>query len=353
MKKANFQRTLKLSFLRITLPKKNSDLDEKQETQRDFKEVIALMEQLLSSLKSISSSKIKKKILGQDHISLEYIAHDSEIMFYVVCPHEYKDLMEKQINGFYPDALIEETPEVNIFKKRKHWTGTYLTLQKPYYYPIKTYQKLESDPINNITNAFSKLQEDESAAIQILLKPVDDDWQQECSEVSSEIMEGKKAGLSLNPFKLLVWLINIFLTNDEEKEAPQKNTTSALTQERAKVVDEKAEKTGYEVIVRVVTTGNTRNIVNAELTNIVSSFSQFASPEFNRFIPTLRHNPQSLIRNYVYRYFKKPLYLKKDILNTEEIASVFHFPHTKYNKTPEIKWQNFKIVKAPANIPKE
>jgi len=41
------------------------------------------------------------------------------------------------------------------------------------------------------------------------------------------------------------------------------------------------------------------------------------------------------------------------ILNTEEIASLFHFPHIKYNKTPEIKWQNFKIVKAPSDIPKE
>jgi uncharacterized membrane-anchored protein YhcB (DUF1043 family) len=47
----------------VTMPKKNSDLDEKQETQKDFKETAALMEQLLASLKSIYSTKIKKKIL--------------------------------------------------------------------------------------------------------------------------------------------------------------------------------------------------------------------------------------------------------------------------------------------------
>ena len=117
-----------MCFLRVTMPKKNSDLDEKQETQRDFKEVISLMEQLLSSLKSISSSKISKKIFGQDHLSLEYIAHENEIMFYVACPIEYKDLMEKQINGFYSDAVIEETPEVNIFKNRKYYSGAYLAM---------------------------------------------------------------------------------------------------------------------------------------------------------------------------------------------------------------------------------
>lgn len=41
------------------------------------------------------------------------------------------------------------------------------------------------------------------------------------------------------------------------------------------------------------------------------------------------------------------------ILNVEEISSIFHFPHSKYNLTPEIKWQKFKIVKAPDNLPKE
>jgi len=41
------------------------------------------------------------------------------------------------------------------------------------------------------------------------------------------------------------------------------------------------------------------------------------------------------------------------ILNTEELASLFHFPHIRYNETPEIKWQNFKVVKAPNSIPKD
>jgi hypothetical protein len=58
------------------MPKKDSDLDEKKETTKDFKEMIGLMEQLLASLKSIYSTKFIKKILGQDLISLEYIAHE-------------------------------------------------------------------------------------------------------------------------------------------------------------------------------------------------------------------------------------------------------------------------------------
>jgi len=94
-------------------------------------------------------------------------------------------------------------------------------------------------------------------------------------------------------------------------------------------------------------------MVNTEMLNILSTFSQFSYPDFNKFTSTLKHNKETLIKNYIYRYFRKPFYLKKMILNTEELASLFHFPHIKYNLTPEIKWQNFKIVKAPANLPKE
>lgn len=353
-KKENLKRTLRLSFLRVTMPKKNSDLDEKQETQRDFKETISIMEQLLASLKSIQSSKIKTKIFWQDHFSLEYIAHGWEIFFYIVCPYEYKDLFEKQINGFYPDAIIEETPEVNIFSNRKYYNGTYLDLVKDFYYPLKTYQKLESDPINTITNAFSKFEEDESGVVQILLKPVSDDWQNECSEISSKIMEWKKARFSLNPMKVIIALFEIFVVNsDEQKDTSPQNKTSALTQERAKTVDEKAEKTGYETIIRIITTWNNKSTTHSNLVNIISSFRQFNYPDFNGFVSTIRHNEDALMKNYIFRYFKKPFYLRQDLMNTEEIASIFHFPHVKYNKTPEIKWQNFKIIKAPSSIPKE
>lgn len=358
-KKEDFRRTLKLTFLKVTLPKKDSELDEKKETTKDFKETVSLMEQLISSLKSIHSSKIIKNILGQDILSFEYIAHEWEIYFFIVAPKGYKNLIEKQINGFYQDAIVEETTEINIFKdsnsnfERKHIIWTYLNTTKPFYYPIKTYQKLESDPINNITNSFSKLEEDESASIQILLKPIDDDWQWECSKKSSKMMKWKSSWFSLNPFKWIVAFFEMFFTEHEEKWKESWNETSALTQERSKTVDEKWDKTGFETIIRVLVTWNDKNMVETELTNIVSSFSQFSYPDFNKFTKTIRHNDKMLIKNYIYRFFRKPFYLKKMILNTEEISSIFHFPHTRYNKTPEIKWQNFKIVKAPIDIPKE
>jgi hypothetical protein len=42
-----------------------------------------------------------------------------------------------------------------------------------------------------------------------------------------------------------------------------------------------------------------------------------------------------------------------DILSTKELSSLYHFPHWRFNRNPRIKWQKFKIVPAPDNIPRE
>ena len=67
----DYKRSLSLTFLRVTMPKKDSELDERQETTKDFKEMVGIMEQLFASLKSIYSWKILKKILWQDIMSFE------------------------------------------------------------------------------------------------------------------------------------------------------------------------------------------------------------------------------------------------------------------------------------------
>lgn len=118
-RRIDFRRSIDMVFLRILIPKKESEQDDRKETSRDFKEAISLMEQLLASLKSLYSGGLKSKFFGQDYISLEYIAYKQEIYFYVVVPKKAKNLIEKQISAFYSDAVIDETEEIDIFKDKK------------------------------------------------------------------------------------------------------------------------------------------------------------------------------------------------------------------------------------------
>jgi hypothetical protein len=45
--------------------------------------------------------------------------------------------------------------------------------------------------------------------------------------------------------------------------------------------------------------------------------------------------------------------IRAQVLNIKELASVFHFPHNRFNKNPRIVRQKFKIVPAPDNISTE
>ena len=122
-------RSLGMVFLCI-IARKDSDSDEKKETVKDFREQISIMEQLFASLKSLHSSVFKSWFFGQEYLSLEYVAHQNELYFYIVVPKKSKLLVEKQIIGFYPDCLIEETPEVDIFENRNIIRGEIMKMKK-------------------------------------------------------------------------------------------------------------------------------------------------------------------------------------------------------------------------------
>ena len=348
------RRSKEMAFLRVVMARKDSDSDEKKETIRDFKEQISLMEQLLSNLKSLYRGNFVGWLLGQEYISFEYTAHANEIYFYIVVPRKSKLLVEKQIIGFYPDCLIEETSEINIFENRKSVLGEAMILKKGDEFPIRTYQNLESDSMNAILSALGRLSENTSATIQILLKPEDDGWQNRIKKMirKEEKNPGKRRYFSLNP---LVWIrgfLEIFFQDPEEKnkkDEPEIDEKDPIDDEG--LMKEKVKKTGFLVMVRIIVTADDEMVANTELRNIISSFSQFASPAYNRFRP-MRHKSLSvLIQYFILRQFA--WWQKNFLLNIEEIATLFHFPHSKYNKQPEIKWQHFRVVKAPTNIPHE
>lgn len=342
-----------MCFLRVIIARKDSDMDEKKETVKDFREQISIMEQLLASLKSLYTSTLTGWLFGQEYLSLEYVAHKQEIYFYIVAPRKAKLLVEKQILGFYSDAFIEETPEINIFEWRSVVRGEIMKLKKPQQFPIRTYQKLESDSMNALLSALGKLWEEESGVIQILMRPVDDDWQEKIKKIIRK--SEKKQGwhhMSWNPLEWLGSLIEL-LTHDPSEDKSQTENTEKDDEplDEDGLMKEKVKKTGYAVVVRIITTGNDEGSVYAELQNIISAFSQFTSPAYNKFKAVKRKSLSLLVRHYIFRQFA--WWAGAPVMNSEELATLFHFPHSKYNKQPEIRWQRFKLIKAPTNIAKE
>lgn len=146
--------------------------------------------------------------------------------------------------------------------------------------------------------------------------------------------------------------LEIFFTQNEDKNpTPEKNDDEEIPMDDEGLMKEKLKKTGFEAIIRIIVTANNDHIAKTELKNIISSFSQFASPTYNRFRGMQYKSLSILIEYTILRQFA--WWQNNFLLNIEEIATLFHFPHSKYNKQPEISWQRFKLVKAPTNIPKK
>ena len=90
----------------------------------------------------------------------------------------------------------------------------------------------------------------------------------------------------------------------------------------------------------------------SEIEHLKAAFGQFASPGYNRFKASKYIESGSFFQKFVLRFPQSSL-LSPSIFSLEEIASLYHFPHSKYNRVHEIKWQRFKIVGAPPDMPKE
>ncbi|MCK5021408.1 MAG: DUF87 domain-containing protein, partial [Candidatus Peribacteraceae bacterium] len=359
------RRELGLVFLQIILPKKESKEDKETESERyssgqDFKEVLGIMDHLYQSIYSIYSNSINRLWKGQPFLSLEYAALDGEILFFIACPHSIAHLIEKHITSFYPDAILDAVEDYNIFTDTSVATAKTLTPTKKYTSVFRTYQSLKSDPLSTITNAFSKLEPSEGAAIQIVIKPISSGWQKKVQSTASAVINPKKKGS--NWFNPITWpgtILNLLATGEnvvnlqEEKQSTGERV-SQMAEEYSKAIDEKASNHGFETVIRLIASSDTPSKANTILEGIASSFGQFSETRGNGLKKHNLGTKNDIIRKFIRRCprhnWKVALTSPKMLLGVSELTSFFHFPNIKYNKVDMIKWMNFKVAAAPKNL---
>jgi hypothetical protein len=361
--RADFKRSLNFIFLQVLIPKKESkeDMDREREQTSEIRRVIGVAEHWFQTLYGIYSGEFKNKFTREDFLSCEYIATDGEIKFYIGCPRQLKSLIEKQITSFYPDAVIEETESPEIFKEKTHQSVAYLAGGKKFFYPLKTYQKFESsDPMNNILNSLSNASDENgnAAAGQFLIRPIKNDWQTKARKFSRELSEGSSGGMVWwNPFALLAGFVKIMVKGAQDKSEEDKTIKNdGASQEAVKGIEEKAEKVGFETIVRLVTSSPNKTQADVNLGSLGNAFAQYSSPSLNGLSSQKWYSKRQLIRNFLFRSSVREIFDWKSqrlVLTPEELSSLFHFPHIRFNDIPGVKWQNYKIAKAPNDVAKK
>ena len=349
-------------FLSVKIPKKDSKTDREIEGeqfgQSSFKEMSCeVMAQFYQSLSGLYNGGLSGYFTDQDFLSFEYVVLNGVVTFYLVCPRSLVLLIEKQLTAYYPDAYIEQVEDYNLFNKGAKVSGVTATISNEFWHSIKTYDQMTSDPINGIINSLSKIKKGEGAVIQIMIKPVKDSWQKNARKSISDIKSNKKSSMSwYNP---LSWIIGFFsmmingADDSNDSSSPNNDEPTELTEDEIKAVEEKATRPGFETVIRLISTAQTKHAADSNLEPMKSAFTQYNTLNSGSFTFTTWRNTMALVKNFIFRNFKKGLLEKKMILSPVELSSIFHFPNARFNKYSSIVWQNYKIGAAPSNLPDE
>lgn len=328
------------------MTRKDSDADERQDTVKDFREHVSLMEQFLTSFKQVDKGSVMRSYFAPDFLSFELSARPGEVSFVIAVHRKYRIFVEKQLSAIYTDIVIEEIDEPVIFEEGAVAMGAEIELEKKYFIPFKSYKELESDPLNPILSSLAKLSEGERAAVQVVIRSMPDIWQDNAQRYEKKLSKKAKK----HHDNIIARVVGMFLKGVEEhKESESEDYKDANTEHIA----EKAKKVGYTVAIRVMVSSPDPEGARAELEHFRAGFSQFASPGYNRFKMKKIQLHGAFFRRFLLRLPSTRWWIHPMILSLEEVASLYHFPHSKYNKIHEIKWQRFKIVGAPADLPSE
>jgi hypothetical protein len=350
---------LKQTVFLVRLPKEKPGEENKEATVQDLREQISVGESIFNSIGGARAQKgLKAWLFGrQDHYSFEIVAADKKIYFYVVAPADNARYIEQQIHAHYPDAMIEEVSDYNIFNPAAKVNVCVMKTKKSFVFPIRTYNKMEIDPMNSLVSVMSKLEKDESMALQVLVRSARGHWHHKISSVVRQVNRGKKVSEAVGGGvfnSILSFLGSVAREakpkSERDKEVPEKKKLSAMEEEMLKNMEDKNAKAGLDVNIRIIVSTANEHNGKAYLLNMANAFAEYNSYEYGNIFKQKTYKfGTNVIHDFIYRRFSEK---NSFLLNTEELNSIYHFP-LKTLETPNIAWLTARQAPAPANLPDE
>lgn len=325
--------------------------------------------------------------------SLEIVSLEGNIHFFIRTREGFRGIIESQIYSQYPTAEIYEvpdyTPAVPYRKEGSDWNlfGVEFKLKKPDPYPIKTYIDYELDkdqfevkkvdPLTAMLEFMGSVGKGEQVWFQILVRankgkgdPTtpwrERDWQSESKKLILEIIEKAKERAGPAPEGL-----------DESE--PDRRFSPLTEGERnaIKAIERNVSKLGFDCGIRMLYVARKNAFNGRNISGLFGALRQYNTNDLNGFA-NLRYTqvdypwqeyidfgqkPISLGGNRVawlkwalfdsYRrrsWFFSPYERKPFVLNTEELATIFHFPG-RVAETPTFPRIESKKSEPPPNLP--
>lgn len=318
--------------------------------------------------------------------SLEIASIEGHIHFFIRTQTKFKAIIESQIYAQYPQAEVAEVDDytrvVPPYVKDGPWemSGTEFILAKEDPYPIKTYidfgldqavGRLEEaeriDPITSTLEYMGSIGAGEQIWFQIIVRAAQDRWMNSKGELQS----WQKQGRDLVSSMIKKYSDKEIEYDDKgEKKKHKVGGYSNMPPNEKLLVDaieRSISKLGFDVGIRAIYIGRKEKYNAGIASGLGGILRQYTTTDFNSFkgdrgtgvdFPwedlfgtVVPKKKSGLLKAYRLRgWFYHPFNRKPYVLNTEELATIFHFPG-RVLETPSFQRIDSKKVDAPANLP--
>lgn len=346
--------------------------------------------------------------------SLEIASIDGQVHFYVRTPTRIRDLIETQMYAQYPQAQVKAVEDytlaVDKISPESDWNGwgCEFGLKKPEAYPLKTYvdfgldkdpkEEYKVDPISPVVELFGSLKKGEQMWMQIVITPSRKEYKTKGTWFGTHDWVEQARLEFLN---LLKDYTSIKARKDDPSNSRVEVRVPDFLKKAVEKMSAKTSKIGFETGIRVMYVAKKEAWDMSSRRNIRLIFRQYDSPESNGLIRMnstqadaysglfglsnekvmiladrmlheyrergffhlpLRHhlfNKHSLswpLENVIAAsVFIQPFFLpyfhpQTFVLNTEEIATLWHFPG-QILKVPTLERIESKESSPPTNLP--
>jgi len=367
--------------------------ENKKKEKEEIKDWIVLQvkinREILQTPKAMEQVFNGLHVIEKGYICLELVGMDRELSFIVRAPKEYKNLVISQFYAQYPEVEIKEIDDyflrlpAHLPNKDFDLWGTEIALEKENYYPIKAYSYFEElkeekriDPISSFAESIDKLQKTELLILEILIKPLSEKDEKKFIDEGKEkvnSMLGKKESkvatwqdwvvaffknLLLGIVEPLVW------PTKEEKKNGGSPMLSPGEKNIIESIEKKINQLSFNIDIRLVYISPKKIFNESNVSAFMAFLKQFNSKDLNGF--KINKDASTVLKTRIFqnrRLFSKKMdfyqnCLKRKltqnamILNTEELATIYHFPALKV-KTPALTRVLSKKGEPPIGLPIE
>jgi len=359
---------------------------------------IRAMEDVFASLAiiDITPGNFREKWIEGDSkiwfpLSCEIASLGGKTHFFMRIEKPFRQIVESAIYSQYPDVEIEEVEDYTKFVPQdipnENWEleGREFKLKKKDCYPIKTYSEFEPregikeekrvDPLSTLLEGMATLKEGEHLWIQILLHPAGSDWIEEGKKERNKLV---KRPSPKKPKPLIQEAIELFLHGPPKKEEktemiPPEMKLTPGEKEIVEKIENKISKPGFETSIRYLYLAKRDVFSKINLHLVTSFFSSYNTEHLNKFKTIAETTTKvkstffwfldkrraflrkrKMFRNYIMRV---PPYFPSEkapcVLNTEELASIFHFPGRRVAPAPLVLRIEAKKAGPPPELPSE